>query len=297
MSSYYAPACGPPAAPRSQSLHDEARTWTNRFASGASEHVGVQADPEVRPTRQPASSSSQQRPQQPVLQSTAEQLAYSENYWAGWRREIAKNDPRGWAQAGDDVHTYLHTKCQWLVNEVLTKKAGMNTWAWRDPQGPKRRCTVFCDGRSESSQCTVLGTPTGNVDCHWPALVIDVPGDILPFVCPALMWMNARPWRVHRSRLNFLDPEPVGAPPPPPPRRCPPPPPPPPQADSCYVLTPGPLIEEVEESDVGSDLCVEAPDVPPPPAQVAPGPALAPAPAGEEVCDSDAEWIHAVDLR
>ncbi len=30
--------------PRSQSLHDEARAWTNRFASGASEHVGVQAD-------------------------------------------------------------------------------------------------------------------------------------------------------------------------------------------------------------------------------------------------------------
>ncbi len=38
------PAVRPRGQPHSQSLHAEARTWTNRFASGASEHVAAQAD-------------------------------------------------------------------------------------------------------------------------------------------------------------------------------------------------------------------------------------------------------------
>ncbi len=64
-----------------------------------------------------------------------------------------------------------------------------------------------------------------------------VPGDLLPFYCPALAWGGSRPWEAHRSRIFRARGQAASG-----------------AASSAggpseIVSTPGPVIEQLPETD------------------------------------------------
>ena len=60
---------------------------------------------------------------------------------------------------------------------------------------------IWASGKSEAAQCTPLDLDEPG--CWWPCLVSLIPDHrgLLPFYCPALAWMKARPWFAHPSRV------------------------------------------------------------------------------------------------
>ena len=65
------------------------------------------------------------------------------------------------------------------------------------------RCTAQAEVISKNSVIEFLTYNEATYAAYWPCIVIETGEDTLLFMCPALAWQDARPWRVHRSRLIF----------------------------------------------------------------------------------------------
>ena len=124
-----------------------------------------------------------------------------------WATRCAAEDPNWWEAAAGDLYKYLEMKANRVVNTKRSIKAGGWAFAQSD-HSQVRRCLVYADGFSEQSQTTVLGSGTPTLERWWPCIVVAPAGNLslqLGFYCPALAIMNARPWRVHASRVRIVE--------------------------------------------------------------------------------------------
>ena len=100
-------------------------------------------------------------------------------------------------------------------------KAG---WAFRGATPSQCICgAVWAHGTH--NQSTPLGQPQAG-EQWWPCIILRAAGPVVPFYCPALAWMGARPWKAHVTRVRCVPWE--GS-----------------QTPVTYVDIPGPHIEEV----------------------------------------------------
>ena len=165
------------------------------------------------------------------------------HFFNTWENQIQKMDP-GWrtfirdlrgcasnsggAHPADvfpnNVYRYLFAKICHVVN--TKKKIGEVGWAFRHAEPSDYLCgVVWADGSPEQS--APLVAPRAG-ETWWPCIFLKDAYSLAnptqrPFYCPALAWMNARPWRVHVDRVRIVE-------------------------------TPGPVIEEIPQEEDGWSL-------------------------------------------
>ena len=174
------------------------------------------------------------------------------HFFNKWESEIQKMDPDwrtlirhhafpilpGCASNGGDalladvfpnnVYRYLFAKICHVVN--TKKKIGEVGWAFRHAKPRDYLCgVVWADGSPDQS-APLVALRAG--ETWWPCIFLKDACSLAdptqrPFYCPALAWMNARPWPVHVDRVRTVE-------------------------------TPGPVIEEIppEIHDDPDDLTI-----------------------------------------
>ena len=125
-----------------------------------------------------------------------------------WEMEIRLRDPRNFEVHGSEdheanVYQYIERRLRWVLLNV--PKVGQAGWSFRtDDAGCWTWAIIWTDAGSSQRQATPVEDSIGG-ERWWPAIVADIPElDILPVYCPGLAWQSARPWFVHRSRVQFL---------------------------------------------------------------------------------------------
>jgi len=134
-----------------------------------------------------------------------------EAFFAGWGRQIEWHDAANWKQ-GETVYSYLERKLWSILDNV--KKPGQAGWAFKMARSPTLQlihCVVWCDG-TKSGQTIPLSSSSTHPCQWWPCICIECTY-LVPFLCPALAWSNARPWEVHPSRLRRVSENPISSPP------------------------------------------------------------------------------------
>jgi len=123
------------------------------------------------------------------------------DFFLEWRSQIVRNDPLVFNQ---DVYTYLRNK----VTEVVNTKQNIKQpgWSFRATNSSDYvHCVVWADGTRNQER--PLTFPVRPDEQWWPCIaIVDYPFPALvPFYCPALAWMDARPWLVHTSRIRRVE--------------------------------------------------------------------------------------------
>ena len=129
------------------------------------------------------------------------------HFLRAWETEIWNHDRGNFQDHGSheaNVYRYIDRRLRWVLGNVrrrgqagwwfvVTADDGCWTWA-----------IIWTDAGSSQRQATPVEDSIGG-ERWWPAIVADIPGlAILPVYCPGLAWQSARPWFVHRSRVQFL---------------------------------------------------------------------------------------------
>ena len=160
-----------------------------------------------------------------------------------WDNEIQKMDPswrtfirdlRGCASSSggsqpthvfsENVYGYLFAKVRHVVN--TKKKIGQVGWAFHQAEPSDYVCGAVWACGSHEQSAPLVAPRAGErwwpciflKDAHW----LSANPTQRPFYCPALAWMNARPWPVHVDRVRIVE-------------------------------TPGPVIEEIPEEEHDDD--------------------------------------------
>ena len=174
-------------------------------------------------------------------------------WYCGHRAELfedmaKRNDNVHWCRLANSlgrppkIWEYLESKLRIILHEK--RSIGMAGWAWRG-QG------VLCQGFLRVWECTDKSQQSPYVDGEifdwWPIIWLENGDIVVPMMCPALAWQNARPWSAHISRVwrspeHWFHQDQYSLPPPPPPLHQHPPPPPPPP--------PPPSDEDSDDDDI-----------------------------------------------
>ena len=124
-----------------------------------------------------------------------------------WETEIRLNDFGNFQVLGShEANVYLYIERR-LRSVLRKRRKGPAGWWFYQTDGAAGCWTwaiIWTDARSSEHQETPVDV-TFVGERWWPAIVADIPGlDILPVYCPGLAWQDARPWFVHRSRVQLL---------------------------------------------------------------------------------------------
>ena len=135
-------------------------------------------------------------------------IAWVRDFLQTWEMEIRLRDPCNFEAHGSEdheanVYQYLEQRLLWVLDH--TRNIGEAGWAFQtDGAGRWTWAIIYADASSSEQQEKSVEVATG-LERWWPALVADIPGlDKLPVYCPGLAWQYARPWFVHRSRVQLL---------------------------------------------------------------------------------------------
>ena len=124
--------------------------------------------------------------------------ATPEAFLAQWAGVIAVQDPHG---KEEDPHVYLIKK-RFQTLETIRRPGAFGWQFWE--AGPSSCVPAFVWADGSPRQLTEYGTQQLTEYAQWwPCIVLLCDGDLLPFYCPALAWMLARPWGVHISRVRL----------------------------------------------------------------------------------------------
>ena len=144
------------------------------------------------------------------------------HFFKQWEKTIQEMDGAVFRQSGYNIYKYLMEKLSHVLN---TKRSiGMSGWAFAQARATDYVAgVVWADG--SHAQLSPLIQPRAG-EQWWPCIFLNDPFSLAcpsqrAFYCPALAWMDARPWTVHEDRVR-------------------------------EVFTPGVVIEELPESEVSS---------------------------------------------
>ena len=143
----------------------------------------------------------------PEAEWTQEFVEWS-NFLRGWEMEILNHDRGNFQDHGSleaNVYLYIDRRLRWVLDNVQgVGQAGWRFYRTAHDDGCWTRAIIWTEAQSSQRQSTPVEDSIGG-ERWWPAIVADIPGlDILPVYCPGLAWQSARPWFVHRSRVQIL---------------------------------------------------------------------------------------------
>ena len=143
--------------------------------------------------------------------------SYRRSLYRQWAANICRRNASGRAPASTHdevsdiaderrVYDFLRERLQHVLRTV-PRQAG---WLFLDcfSLGPHMvvPAVIWADGLSEGSQCSPLHRNNLAGGRWWPCMVGNIADHrgLLPFYCPALAWMAARPWFAHPTRVFLI---------------------------------------------------------------------------------------------
>lgn len=146
----------------------------------------------------------------------ADEAGAKASFLAKFSQMIKMNDPTNWQLTCGNPYDYIMHK----LTVILRTKPKIGKWGWLFRTAAHvdfQHAAVWSDG-TKGSQISPMGTHALPYEQWWPCVVLPSAEslELVPFICPALAWQDARPWGAHVSRIRIVDFFAPQQPPPPP---------------------------------------------------------------------------------